>query len=69
MWTIDSARRDYKKKSLKRKIKKQIKDCCCCMFISTDDMSNLYCNVKDKYIYSSYFSAKRCKYYTINKGE
>lgn len=69
MWIIESARRDYKKKLFKRKSKKQIKDCYCCKFESMDCMGNLYCNVKEKYIYTSYISARRCKYYTINKGE
>lgn len=60
-WNLEQAREDYLKIHPKKPSKKTCADC---MFGSMDFEGDIYCGVKEKFIYLCGYTAKRCKYFT-----
>lgn len=61
VWTLEQAREDYLKTHPKKPDRKTCGDC---MFAYKDYEDDVYCDVKEKFIYFCGHTAKRCKYFT-----
>lgn len=60
IWTLERAKEDYKKTQPKKLEKKSCKHC---QFGSEDMEDDVYCNVKEKYIFFTKRTAGKCKYF------